>query len=125
MSCRLEVPAEFFVEGTDLCVILENLLENALEAAREMPDGERQVSLSVRLAGGALLITVENPYRGEVLVDLRGRIRSRKTGDHGIGLLSVERTAEKYAGTVSVSHEGGIFRVSVMLVPKEILHGET
>lgn len=39
--------------------------------------------------------------------------------------LNRHGTAEKYAGTVSVSHEGGILRVSVMLVPKEILHGET
>lgn len=124
MSCRLEVPAEFFAEGVDMCVILENLLDNALEAVRELPEGERQISLTVRLTRGVLMITVENPYQGEIRVDGRGRIRSSKTGDHGIGLLSVERTAEKYAGTVSVSHEGGIFRVSVMLVPREILQEE-
>lgn len=126
MCCRLEVPAELFVEGTDLCVILENLLENALEAVRRLP-GEtgRRICLDVCLVKGAAVITVENPFRGEVLTDSRGRIRSSKTGCHGIGLLSVERTAEKYSGTVSVSHGEGTFRVSVMLLPWEILHGKT
>lgn len=126
MCCRLEVPAELFVEGTDLCVILENLLENALEAVRRLPEETgRRICLDVCLVKGAVIITVENPFQGEVLTDSRGRIRSRKTGVHGIGLLSVERTAEKYSGTVSVSHGEGTFRVSVMLLPWEILHGKT
>lgn len=122
MSCRLEVPAELFVEGTDLCVILENLLDNAMEAVEKLPEGERQVSLDVRLIKGVILITVENPYQGEILLDSHDKIRSSKTGDHGIGLLSVERTAEKYAGEAFISYEDGLFRVSVMLYSKEILH---
>lgn len=89
MSCRLEVPAVLFVNGTDLCIILENLLDNAMEAVKKLPEGERQVSLVVQLIKGVILITVENPYQGEILLDSHGRIRSRKTGDHGIGLLSV------------------------------------
>lgn len=122
MSCRLEVPAELFVEGTDLCVILENLLDNALEAVKELPKEERSVSLAVQLIKGVIMITVENPYQGDILLDSHGRIRSSKTGDHGIGLLSVERTAQKYSGEAFISHEGGLFRVSVMLYSREILH---
>ena len=122
MSCRLEVPAELFVEGTDLCIILENLLDNAMEAVAVLPEGERQVSLDVQLTKGIILITVENPYQGDILLDSHGKIRSSKTGDHGIGLLSVERTAEKYAGEAFISYEDGHFRVSVMLYSREILH---
>lgn len=122
MSCRLEVPAVLFVNGTDLCIILENLLDNAMEAVKELPEGERQVSLVVQLIKGVILITVENPYQGEILLDSHGRIRSSKAGDHGIGLLSVERTAQKYAGESFISYEDGIFRVSVMLYSRENLH---
>lgn len=122
MSCRLEVPAVLFVNGTDLCIILENLLDNAMEAVKKLPEEERQVSLVVQLIKGVILITVENPYQGEILLDSHGRIRSRKTGDHGIGLLSVERTAQKYAGESFISYEDGIFRVSVMLYFRENLH---
>ncbi len=121
MLCRLEVPAELFVESTDLCVILENLLDNALEAVRKLPKEKRQIGLAVQFIKGALFITVENPYQGEILLDSHGRIQSGKTGDHGIGLLSVERTADKYAGETSISYKDGLFRISVMLLQREIL----
>lgn len=125
MKYRLEVPAELFVNGTDLCVILENLFDNALEAVRKLPEEERSIILAVRLIKGALLITVENPYQGEIKTDNLGRIKSSKPGEHGIGLLSVERTAEKYDGNLSISHENGTFRVSVMLCQRNILPEES
>lgn len=121
MHWRLEVPAELFVEGMDLCIILENLLDNAMEAVQNLSEEERQVSLAVQLIKGVIIITVENPYQGEILLDSHGNIRSSKTGDHGIGLLSVERTAGKYCGDVSISHENGTFRIIVMLCQREIL----
>ena len=120
MDCHFDVPTELFVEGPDLCIILENLLSNALEAVRQLTE-EKWISLTVLLVKGVLLITVENPYNGEVTLNSHGKLRSSKTGDHGIGLLSVERTTEKYTGEVSIRHGDGIFRVSVMLCPQKIL----
>lgn len=122
MLCRLEVPAELFVEGTDLCVILENLLDNALEAVRKLPKEKRQIGLVVQFIKGALFITVENPYEGDILLDTQGKILSSKPGDHGIGLLSVAQTAEKYSGEAFISCEDGIFRASVMLLQRETSH---
>ena len=117
MECCIEVSAELPVEITDLCSILGNLLDNALEAVRLLREEERRVSLTVRIVKDALLISVENPYAGEIVVDRQGRIQSSKTGDHGIGLISVERTAEKYGGSMSIKHENGVFRVSVLFCP--------
>ena len=125
MHCRLEVPAELFVEGTDLCVILENLLNNAMEAVQKLPEEERSVSLAVQLIKGALFIKVENPYQEEIIMDRQGNIQSNKTGEHGIGLLSLEKTAEKYGGEVTISHENMTFRVTVMLCRPEILPEES
>lgn len=115
MECCIEVPAELPADGTDLCVILGNLLDNALEAVRDLPKEKRRVGLTIRLTKGILFIAVENPYMGEIVVDEQNRIRSSKAGDHGIGLISVERTAAKYDGGVSVRYDGGVFRVSVTL----------
>lgn len=121
MECLLEVPAELFADGSDLCVILENLLDNATEAVQKLPENmARKICLTVRLTKGALLIAVENPYAGKITVDSRGNILSAKTGDHGIGLLSVKRTAAKYNGEVSLRHEDGVFLASVMLFQQEI-----
>lgn len=115
IKCFLNVPSDIFVESTDLCVILGNLLDNALEAVQRLPQEDRLVSLTVHLTKNTLIITVENPFRNEILVDRYGNIQSHKTGEHGIGLLSVERTAEKYAGNTIIHHENGIFHVTVVL----------
>lgn len=117
IECCIEAAAELPVEGTDLCSILGNLLDNALEAVRSFREEERRVNLTVRLTKETILISVENPYEGEIAVGRQGRIQSSKAGDHGIGLVSVERTAEKYGGSMSIKHEDGIFSVSVLLCP--------
>ncbi len=110
----MEAPAELPVEGMDLCVILGNLLDNALEAVRLLREEERRVKLTIRMSKGILLMQVENPYIGEIIVDRQGGIRSSKTGDHGIGLISVERTVVKCGGSMSIEHENGIFKASVL-----------
>ncbi len=125
LKCRLDVPAEIIVEGTDLCVILENLLNNALEAVQKLPKRDQTVNLTVQLTKGIIMITVENPYRGNLLRDSCGKLQSSKSGDHGIGLLSVERTAKKYNGEVVINCDNDIFRATVMLCPREILHGDS
>ncbi len=119
MECCLEVPADLFVEGTDLCIILGNLLDNALEAVQKLPpEREKWINLLVQLIKGTLLITIENPYIGKIMTNSHGKIHSGKTGEHGIGLLSVERTAAKYGGEIAISYKEQIFRASV---PGEIL----
>lgn len=125
LTCRLDVPAELFVEDTDLCVILENLLNNALEAVQKLPQEDRKVTLTVQLTKNVLVITVENPFKGDIAVDCHGRIQSHKSGDHGIGLLSIERTAKKYDGDITIRHENGRFLVSVMLLQQDFLHKES
>lgn len=89
MECRIEVPSELFVEGTDLCIILGNLLDNALEAVGNLPVERRLVKLVVSLKKGTLHIMMENPYAGEIMENADGTIKSSKgKGDlHGYGLV--------------------------------------
>lgn len=122
MSCRLDVPAELFVENEDLCVILENLLDNALDAVRELQEEKRRVSLIVRLTKGAIFISVKNPCIGGSLEDSWEKLQKSKIEDHGIRLSSVERMTEKYYGDVSLNQEEGLFSVSVLLLQEEIIH---
>lgn len=120
MECRMEVPAELPADGTDLCIILGNLLDNALEAVENLPVAQRMVKLAVRLEKGTLHIMVENPYAGEIMENADGTIKSSKgQGDfHGYGLISVRKTVEKYNGGLVIRHGGGVFRASVILYPK-------
>lgn len=120
MECRMEVPTELPADGTDLCIILGNLLDNAMEAVEELPAEQRLVKLVVRLEKETLHIMVENPYAGKIIENADGTIKSSKgPGElHGYGLVSVRKTVEKYNGDLIIRNEGGVFRASVILYPK-------
>jgi sensor histidine kinase regulating citrate/malate metabolism len=84
----------------DLCLILGNLLENAVEAASKF-DGQRYLKVKVKFEKGNLLIQVKNSHQ-EKIQHIRSDVwKSTKvdSANHGIGLQSVRRTVDKYHGT--------------------------
>ena len=113
-SCELDLPAELPVKEMDVCVVLQNLLENALEASRRM-EGGGYIHLKGSLHRDRLvLLTVENTYAG-ALVEKDGTLQSTKSDGGGIGLESVARIAEKNGGYCRFLYGSGVFTANVML----------
>ena len=127
MKCYVFVPERLPFDGADLCIILGNLLDNAMEAVGCFPTGHRYMSVSVTLVKGSLSIMVENPYQGEVMEDSASHIVTSKQDkkNHGIGLDSVQRTVKKYNGELLLDYENGLFKATVLLYPPEKLHGDS
>lgn len=120
---REGVPAEYILDlprllpadEMDVCVVLSNLLENALEASLRLPPSLRWVRVRGEVHGDAVvLLEVENAYTGEIQEDNTG-IRSSKRPGHGIGLQSVRRIAAKNGGYCKFQYDGKVFRAQVML----------
>lgn len=113
-SCELALPAQLPVKEMDVCVVLQNLLENALEASSQLSGGG-YIRLKGFLHGDRLvLLTVENAYAGDLL-EQNGVLLSTKPGGSGIGLESVTRIAEKNGGYCRFLHGEGVFTTNVML----------
>lgn len=101
----------------DLCIILSNALDNALEACQKISDIQsRTVTLKIRVEENFLLICVQNPveklpkkHGNSFLSDKKDR------GNHGIGLRSIRSTAEKYSGEVLAQCENNVFTLLVRL----------
>lgn len=114
---QVEFPRNTNIHSADLCAILGNLLDNALEAAgkADAPD-QRFVRLVVRRINQMLILKVENGY-ATAPVQEQGELKTTKTdgGLHGWGLKSVRTAAEKYDGMVQTVCEGNIFRAVVTL----------
>ena len=127
MKCYVFVPEQMPFDGADLCIILGNLLDNAMEAAGSLPEGQRHMEVSVSQVKGSLSIKVRNPYRGNIRTDSRGQILTgkRESRNHGIGLDSVRRTVKKYNGELLICHENQTFNAVVLLYPPENLHGKS
>ena len=124
MKCYVFVPEQMPFDGADLCIILGNLLDNAMEAAGSLPEGQRHMEVSVSQVKGSLSIMVQNPYEGKVTRNGSGQILTNKQDrlNHGIGLSSVQRSVDKYNGELLTDYGEGIFKATVLLYPPENLH---
>jgi len=114
-SFELDLPRELPVPEIDLCLVLSNLLENALEASRRTDPARRQIKARAYLPSGhMILLTVENAFDGEIK-EKDGVFQSSKRIGEGIGIHSVRRIADKNGGYSRFSYERDVFRANVML----------
>ncbi len=109
LSTRLAVPAENpHMADSSLCVIFGNLLENAVEACGRMTEGKKFIHLNSRLDRGILTVTMDNSFSGAVHRE-KGRFRSSKREDFGVGLASIEAVARRHEGDARFETEGTVF----------------
>ena len=114
-SVQIDLPECLPVDEINLCLVLSNLLENALEASLRTAPARRRIKLTAYLHGNSLaLIQIENTYDG-VIREKGGVFQSSKRKGDGVGLQSVRHIAEKSGGVSTVTYQDGVFRARVML----------
>lgn len=120
MECNILVPPELPYDSADLCIIIGNLLDNALEATQSLSVESRYINLSITQIKGNLSITIENPYNGKLKKDNTLKLLSIKSDihNHGIGLTSVKQSVDKYNGELLIKTDHNIFNVSIFLYPR-------
>ena len=120
-SINLNIPMEMPFRGADICLILGNLLENAVEAAQKA-EGKKYIRLHMKYDKNNLLLFVENNYKGVLIKTKDKRLKSTKTDaeNHGVGLSSVYRIAAKYHGVVTIDDDvANRFLIRVVLYGKQ------
>lgn len=112
--CTCQIPKELSVSDSDLCVVLGNALENAMEACAKLEATEiRFVSAEGRAMNGQLLIKISNPYDG-TLNQTDGNYLTAKEGlYHGMGLKNICKVVEAYGGFVKTEHSKTVFTLMV------------
>lgn len=114
---EVEFPRRTNLESADLCAILGNLLDNALEAAIKTPEEEeRFIRLTIRRINQMLVIKVENSFCVPPIQKDGALVSSKEeNGLHGWGLKSARTAAEKYDGTLLTSYTGQTFQAVATL----------
>ncbi len=112
--CEVNIPRETGIDEFDLCVILGNMLDNAIEGCKALPGRDAFIDVQVKTVKKCLLFEVKNTADLKEIPE-RGFTGKENPKGHGIGLLNIKDTAEKYDGTVQTEVENGVFSISVLL----------
>ncbi|MCH1951451.1 GHKL domain-containing protein [Enterocloster sp. OA13] len=114
-------PSDYGIDVFDLSIILNNALNNALEACEALcgqdTDAGRFISVTSYCRNNMFLIEVENSFDGVVLSAGHGLLKSKKQDAHrhGLGFQNIVRCAEKYLGSADYTCRDRTFTLTVML----------
>ena len=97
-------PPNLLIDIYDIAVILNNALENAIEACRKA-EGNKQIKLHSYVKGSLFFIEVENDFSEDIIIEKESGlpVSSKESGKlHGIGISNIQRCAKKYKGDIDI-----------------------
>lgn len=112
------IPVKLSISDLDLCVILGNLFDNAIEASLKLPEDQRMIRLYMDMKGSQLYISFTNLAPGGKLEKAGNRFATTKGSGHGFGLWRVDKAVERLGGYLRRASEEGAFTTEILL-PQE------
>ncbi|MCL2311266.1 MAG: GHKL domain-containing protein [Firmicutes bacterium] len=112
----ISLPKDIAMENTDLCSILSNLLDNAIEACCKL-SGNRYINFEMLTFRNQFSIRITNSTDGKYRIE-NGIFKTTKRGDlHGIGMGHVKSIVESYGGIMDAEPKPEFFtaRISIPL----------
>lgn len=120
VQASVNIPKDIPFDGVDICALLSNLLDNAINANSFVETKKRKIRVVADYKERAkLTISVENSIDAEVALGSDGLPLVRKSENHGYGLASVRYIVEKYNGILACDQREEIFEVKAVLFAAE------
>ena len=114
VDVQVKIPEDLHTCSFELAVILGNIIDNAIEAARQTED--KWLSLQITADKGILFIRVSNSYCGCIKTSGDKLLTSKEDKEnHGLGLDSVKDMIKKYNGDMKRTCDKNIFTVDILL----------
>ncbi len=114
LNFKAQVPQALTVSDIDLCVILGNLIDNAVESCEQVEEDRRFLRLYIGVLKKQLYLSITNAT-AETVRKIDAAYISAKRGNHGHGLKRIDRVVEKYGGYVNRQNEPGVFATEILL----------
>ncbi len=109
------VPVRLSMSELDLCCILGNLFDNAIEANLALPAPQRMIRVYMDMKNTQLYISFTNFTAGKKLTKSAGRFKSTKADGHGFGLVRIDTIVKRLGGYLSRNSEDGAFTTEILL----------
>ncbi|WP_242850872.1 sensor histidine kinase [Clostridium algidicarnis] len=108
------LPEDLKINDVDLCVMVSNLLENAIEACVQVPVEGRFIRIYADVYGSQFYMSIQNSSKENLEFNARNYI-SNKRGEHGFGMKRVQLLVDKYNGFLNLQNEPGIFASEITI----------
>lgn len=122
LTCVVDGKLLNFMHVMDICTILGNALDNAIECEIQIEDKhKRLIHVAVSLKKDFIILRFENYFDGKLKFENNLPTTTKaKTAYHGYGIKSIQYTAKKYDGWIAIKQKGNWFELNVMIPsPKE------
>ncbi len=113
--CDAHIPVKLKMSELDLCCIIGNLFDNAIEASAALPEAERLIRVYMDMKGTQLYISFTNFTATKKLPRAGKVFRTTKGEGHGFGLVRIDSIVERLDGYLSRNSEDGAFTTEILL----------
>ncbi|MDY4582099.1 MAG: ATP-binding protein [Candidatus Faecousia sp.] len=109
------IPVKLKMSELDLCCILGNLFDNAIDASLALPEDQRLIRVYMDMKGSQLYISFTNFTASKKLPKVGKRFRTTKGEGHGFGLVRIDSIIERLDGYLSRNSEDGAFTTEILI----------
>jgi Signal transduction histidine kinase regulating citrate/malate metabolism len=115
LDYTIEIPAKLNIDPVDLCILLGNSLDNAIEACEKV-HSNKEISIILTYRNKSLIYCISNTSNN-TSIEKHGFVLSSEsnTNDHGIGLLNIKSVVEKYNGAININNGIRWFELTAIL----------
>lgn len=115
LNVKANIPTEIPLSDVELCAVMGNLLDNAVEACAKLPEDERFMRIYIGVLKNQLYLSVQNSA-GEIKKSGGAYLSTKQDShNHGYGIFRIDRVAKKYGGYVNRQNEEGVFATEIMV----------
>lgn len=111
------IPVKLKMSELDLCCIIGNLFDNAMEASMALPEEKRMIRVYMDMKGTQLYISFTNFTAAKKLSKVGKGFKTSKGEGHGFGLVRIDDIVSRYDGYLSRNSEDGAF-ITEILIPQ-------
>lgn len=115
VTAKADIPVALTTSELDLCVIIGNLFDNAIEASLRLPEGRRMIRVYMEMKNTQLYMSFTNLTASGKRSKENGRFSTTKGAGHGFGLLRIDSIIERHNGYISRNSEDNAFTTEILL----------
>ena len=109
------IPVQLKMSELDLCVIIGNLFDNAIEASMDLPPEQRMIRVYMDMKNTQLYISFTNFTATKKLQKVGNKFHTTKGDGHGFGLVRIDNIVERLDGYLSRNSEDGAFTTEILI----------